>query len=68
MADVLDLRGFSCPIPLLETKKALTNTTDLTVIVDEVPAKENILKFASSQGYEVKCMAAGGEYRIAIHR
>ena len=66
MANILDLRGLSCPIPLLRTKDALSQAEAVTVVVDEPPAKENIIKFAKSQNFRVKCSEAGGEYTINI--
>lgn len=66
MANSIDLRGLSCPIPLLRTKDALSQADAVTVLVDEPPAKENIIKFAKSQNFKVECSEAGGEYTITI--
>lgn len=68
MANVLDVRGLSCPIPLIKTKDALTGADAVTVLVDEPPAKENIIKFAKSQNFKVECSEAGGEYTINISK
>ncbi|WP_371362281.1 hypothetical protein SRRS_34700 [Sporomusa rhizae] len=68
MANVLDLRGLSCPIPLIKTKDALNDSAAITVLVDEPPAKENIIKFARSQNFQVECSEAGGEYTINISK
>ena len=37
----LDMRGYSCPIPLLRTRDALAACDDLTVLVDEPAARES---------------------------
>lgn len=66
MANILDLRGLSCPIPLIKTKDALSQAEVVTVLVDEPPAKENIIKFAKSQNFRVECSEAGSEYTITI--
>lgn len=68
MANVLDLRGLSCPIPLIKTKDALAGAAAVSVVVDEPPAKENIIKFAKSQNFQVNCSEAGGEYTINISK
>lgn len=68
MANVLDLRGLSCPIPLIKTKDALNGAEAVTIIIDEPPAKENIIKFAKSQSFKVECSEAGGEYTINISK
>lgn len=68
MANILDLRGLSCPIPLIRTKDALAETETVSVVVDEPPAKENIIKFAQSQNFRVECSEANGEYTINISK
>jgi len=66
MSEQLDLRGLSCPIPLLKTRDALANTDFVKVIVDEIPPRENIIKFAKSQNYKVECHPDGGDFIISI--
>ncbi len=68
MANVLDARGLSCPIPLIRTKDALNRAEAVTVLVDEPPAKENIIKYAKSQNFRVECSEAGGDYTINISK
>ena len=66
MEKKLDMRGYSCPIPLLRTRDALVTVEDLTVLVDEPAARENILKFAASQHYSVDCSEGKSEWSIHI--
>lgn len=66
--ETLDLRGFSCPIPLLRTKEALAGAAAVTVLVDEPAARDNILKFAKSQQCRAECSGSGGEYTIVISK
>lgn len=66
--DVLDLRGLSCPIPLIKTKQAMEKLDSVQVIVDESTPKENILKFAHSQSYHAICEENLGEYRITLRK
>jgi TusA-related sulfurtransferase len=68
MANVLDLRGLSCPIPLIKTKDALAGAAAISAVVDEPSAKENIIKFAKSQNFRVECTEADGEYTITISK
>ncbi|MDR7867455.1 MAG: sulfurtransferase TusA family protein [Sporomusaceae bacterium] len=64
----LDLRGLSCPIPLIKTRDALAEVAVVTVVVDEPAPRENIIKFAKSQNCQVDCTASGGEYTIVIRK
>lgn len=68
MSSELDCRGLACPLPVLQTKKALEQLTDevLTVMVDNEVAKENVTKFASSQGCGFRVEQKGQEYSICI--
>lgn len=66
MPTTLDLRGYSCPIPLMKTRDVLKEETSVIVIVDEPPAKENIIKFAKSHNYLVTYSEVNGEYSISI--
>ena len=68
MADKIDLRGLSCPIPLIRTRDALVSTDSVTVLVDELAPKENILKFAKSQNFSVDCIEAAGEFTLTIRK
>jgi len=68
MEKMLDLRGLSCPIPLIKTRDALNSFDNLKVIVDEPPAKENIIKFAKSHNYKVQCNADGSDFTIVISK
>lgn len=50
----IDARGQSCPIPVVLTKKAIDQKPNkLEVIVDNVAAKENVTRFATTMGYKV---------------
>jgi tRNA 2-thiouridine synthesizing protein A len=62
----LDMRGYSCPIPLLRTRDALLTCDDLTVQIDEPAARENILKFAASQNYKAECINGNREWTLHI--
>jgi selenium metabolism protein YedF len=55
MAKVIDVRGLSCPLPVVRTKKALGEIKEgtITVLVDNPESKENVRRFAVSQGCDV---------------
>lgn len=46
----VDTRGFACPQPVILTKNALAKENSIEVLVDNVTAKNNILRFAAKQG------------------
>ena len=51
----VDARGMGCPKPVIATKQALDSLTEgqVTTLVDNAVSKENVVKFASNQGYGV---------------
>lgn len=50
----VDTRGFSCPQPVIETKKVLdTKVNELEVLVDTIAAKENVSRYAKAAKYTV---------------
>ena len=53
MSTTIDARGLACPHPVVLTKKALEEADEVTTIVDNETAKENICRLAASQGCQV---------------
>lgn len=53
--ETLDVRGLSCPMPVLKCKKIMdTGATELKVVGSSEVSKENVMKLARSQGFNVK--------------
>ncbi|MBO8158643.1 sulfurtransferase TusA family protein [Thermosyntropha sp.] len=50
----VDVRGLSCPMPVLKTKKVMdSGAKEILVVGTSQVSKENVTKLARSQGYEV---------------
>ena len=65
----LDMRGLSCPIPLMKTKEAMdAGAVELEVVVDEPAAWENISKLAISQGWQWVCSDGAGEWTLTLRK
>jgi len=64
----VDVRGYSCPIPVVKTKKAMDENPKetLTVLVETAVSKENVSRLADSRGYAVEEEAVSGEYRLTL--
>jgi tRNA 2-thiouridine synthesizing protein A len=67
MAEV-DVRGFSCPIPFVKTKKAMERNPGeiITVLLEAEVSKENVTRLAEHQGYSIKEEKFTGEYRLTL--
>lgn len=66
----IDCRGLACPQPVLETKKALENpgAEEVIVMLDNSASKENVRRFAESQGHRVSVSEAKGVFEVRIER
>jgi selenium metabolism protein YedF len=66
----IDCRGLACPQPVLTTKKALDEIKEgaLTIIVDNLAAKENVERFARSQGATVHVEKKGNDFYLTIEK
>ncbi len=54
MDKILDARGWACPKPVIETRKALQSVKSLTVIVDNKAARENVSRLAVKLGLQAQ--------------
>ena len=64
----MDARGELCPKPLIMTKKALKGFNgELTVLLDNETAFENVQRFLSDNGKEFTTENKNGEYAIRVN-
>lgn len=66
---IIDCRGMNCPEPVLQTKQAMEAGAPegLAVLIDNEGSKDNVERFARSQGCTTAVTAlAGGQYRVEI--
>src|SRR4030042_2749206 len=64
----IDCRGLACPQPVLETKKALEESEELLVLLDNPSSKENVRRFAESQGHQVNITEGKGSFELKIKK
>ena len=64
----VDVRGFSCPIPVVRTKKAIEENpgTPITVLVETAVSKENVSRLAYSRGYSVDVEEVEDGFRLNL--
>ncbi|MDA3834333.1 MAG: sulfurtransferase-like selenium metabolism protein YedF, partial [Spirochaetales bacterium] len=66
----IDCRGFACPAPVLKTKEAVETRglNELTVIVDNEAARQNVGRFLESRNFEVLAQVEEGNFHIIGRR
>ena len=64
----VDARGFSCPIPVVKTKKAIDDhpKEQIEVLVETAVSKENVIRLAESREYDVKAQEVNDGYRLVL--
>ena len=66
----IDTRGLPCHRPVVEAKKALDAIDEgvVTVQVDSVESRDNVQRFARSQGYQVETSEKDGVFSLVINK
>ncbi len=66
--DELDVRGLSCPMPVIETQKTLKGMErgSLVVIVDNATARDNVMRLAKSKGCVVSVERRGEDFYLTL--
>ena len=68
MSEQVDARGLACPAPVVKTRDALKGGADeIEVLVDNPTARDNVCRFASSQGCTSDVTEEAGIFRITVY-
>ena len=64
----IDVRGFSCPTPVIKTQKAIAEhpNEELIVLVETGVSKENVARTGRSKGYAIEIEEVGDEFRVHL--
>lgn len=68
MTKIVDTQGLPCPEPVMLTGKALEASDEVTCIVDNEVAKENVSRMAASKGFRVRAEEKGGLTHLHLTR
>jgi tRNA 2-thiouridine synthesizing protein A len=70
MVEKLDVRGLSCPLPVVKVRNKLTELKEglLEVLVDTGTARDNITRMANNNGWKVETKEQGEEYLLTINK
>ena len=65
---MVDARGLSCHMPVVMVQKEVNKNSpaELTVLVDNQCAVENVSRFAGSQGYKLSVKADGDDFTLTL--
>lgn len=66
---VIDVRGLSCPEPLVAVRNEMVKEENsYQIFADSIPAKENISRYARNRGYVVSVTKEKNEYMLLVQR
>lgn len=67
---MIDARGLSCPLPVIEVQNAVKKSAPsyLEVLVDNNVAVENITRYANHQGYQVAVEEQNEEFLLKLSK
>lgn len=67
MATTVDARGFSCPQPVIMTRKAIkAGEFPIEVLVETVTSRENVQRASEKLGCRVEIEEMGDEFELTI--
>jgi len=66
----IDVRGLSCPLPVVNVRNILLEIKNgiLEVLVDTGTSKDNITRMAINIGWKVEIKEEGDEYLLTISK
>ena len=64
----VDVRGLSCPMPVIRTKKALESieSGNVVVILNDATARDNVKRLATSKGCAVSEEKKGDDFYLTL--
>lgn len=67
---IIDCRGLNCPEPVLRTKSAIADDPliELTIIVDNQAARDNVIRFARDNGRDAKWRKVDHFFHVNISK
>jgi len=68
MAVEVDVRGYSCPVPVVKTKKAMEENPgkELKILTDTQTSVQNVTRLGKNSGYKVDVSQEGEGYTLTL--
>ena len=70
MTQRIDVRGLSCPLPVVAIRNKLLEIEKgiLEVLIDTGTSKDNIVRMATNIGWKIEVKEEGEEYLLTISK
>ncbi len=67
---IIDVKGLKCPLPLIETKKALKQFSSdeaLKILIDNEISKNNVIRFLTDNGIKSEVLRSGNIFEVIVN-
>ena len=70
MNQSIDVRGLSCPLPVVTVRSKLLEMEEgiLEVLIDTGTSKDNIVRMVTNMGWKIEVKEEGEEYLLTISK
>jgi len=69
MSRIVDVRGLSCPQPIIAAKKAMAaGDFPVEVLTDSAASRENVSRMAQNSGMRVRSEQKEGDFLVIIEK
>jgi selenium metabolism protein YedF len=68
MIKTVDARGLACPQPVIRTRKAMAEATEVVTLVDNETSVTNVSRMAQKAGWQVEILEEDGDFRLEMIR
>ncbi len=70
MNQSIDVRGLSCPLPVVAVRNKLLEMEEgiLEVLIDTGTSKDNIVRMVTNMGWKIEVKEEGEEYLLTISK
>lgn len=66
MKKIVDVRGLSCPEPVLKLKQAVNGANEIELLADNQSSVDKCSRFAESKGFHVSVSGESGQYTMKL--
>ncbi len=70
MNETIDVRGLSCPEPVMEVRNFLAgkNEGEFSVLLSSAVARDNVRRVAGSMGWKVEDHSGDEEFKLVLYK
>ncbi|MBN1551167.1 sulfurtransferase TusA family protein, partial [bacterium] len=68
MTEYIDVRGLPCPQPVLRSRKAMENSTKVSILISDKVQVANVSRMAERSGWSVSSQPDGDHFVVSLRK